>query len=149
MGAEYKKHQWLVYTASRKMNSVGWPMAVAEAQAAGVGVCLPNIRADLQEYLGGAGFLYDSINEVIDIIRNPFRDEMRQRDADKIEHGVLTLGPLSDRTIALVPRTGRYGARSRNFIHRLMGMKSRIVVDYAHNLDTGDWLNLCDARIAK
>jgi hypothetical protein len=25
----------------------------------------------------------------------------------------------------------------------------KIVVDYAHNIDTGDWLNLCDARIAK
>lgn len=25
----------------------------------------------------------------------------------------------------------------------------KIVVDYAHNLDTGDWLNVCDARIAK
>jgi hypothetical protein len=55
--------------------------------------------------------------------------QLRRRDADKVEHGVVTLGPLSDRTIALVPRAGRYGARSRNFIHRLMGMKSRIVVD--------------------
>ena len=25
----------------------------------------------------------------------------------------------------------------------------KIVVDYGQNLDTGDWLNLCDARIAK
>ncbi len=25
----------------------------------------------------------------------------------------------------------------------------KIVVDYGHNLDTGDWLNLCDARIVK
>ncbi len=79
MGREYKQHAWLVYTASRKMNSVGWPLAVAEAQAAGVGVCLPNIRPDLREYLGGAGFLYDSIGEVADLLRRPFPDEMRQR----------------------------------------------------------------------
>jgi hypothetical protein len=25
----------------------------------------------------------------------------------------------------------------------------KIIVDYGHNLDTGDWLNLCDARIVK
>ena len=25
----------------------------------------------------------------------------------------------------------------------------KIVVDYGQNLDTGDWLNLCDARIVK
>jgi hypothetical protein len=25
----------------------------------------------------------------------------------------------------------------------------RIVVDYGDNLDTGDWLNLCNARIVK
>ena len=25
----------------------------------------------------------------------------------------------------------------------------RLVVDYGQNLDTGDWLNLCNARIVK
>jgi hypothetical protein len=79
MPREYKRHEWLVYTASRKMNSVGWPLAVAEAQAAGVGVCLPNIRPDLGDYLGGAGFLYDSISEVADVLRRPYPEEMRQR----------------------------------------------------------------------
>jgi hypothetical protein len=79
MACEYKKHEWLVYTASRKMNSVGWPLAVAEAQAAGVGVCLPNIRPDLSQYLGGAGYLYDSISEVAELLRRPFPDEMRER----------------------------------------------------------------------
>jgi len=79
MGREYKRHEWLVYTASRKMNSVGWPLAVAEAQAAGVGVCLPNIRPDLREYLGGAGFLYDSIGEVNELLRQPFPNELRQQ----------------------------------------------------------------------
>ena len=79
MAGEYKKHSWLVYTASRKMNSVGWPLAVAEAQAAGVGVCLPNIRPDLREYLGGAGYLYDSISEVAELLCRPYPKEMRER----------------------------------------------------------------------
>jgi hypothetical protein len=79
MQAEYKRHEWLVYTASREMNSVGWPMSVAEAQAAGVGVCLPNIRPDLRDYVGEAGFLYNSIAEVAEYIRQPLSDEMRDR----------------------------------------------------------------------
>jgi hypothetical protein len=55
--------------------------------------------------------------------------QLRRRDADTVERGSLTLAPLSDRTIALVPKAGRYGARSRNFIHRLLGMSGRIVVE--------------------
>jgi plastocyanin len=55
--------------------------------------------------------------------------QFRRQDRDKVKGGTLTLGPLSDRTIALVPRAGRYGARSRNFIHRLLGMSGTIVVE--------------------
>ena len=36
-------------------------MAIAEAQADGVGVCIPNIRPDIKEYVGEAGLIYDSI----------------------------------------------------------------------------------------
>jgi hypothetical protein len=79
MPAEYKKHRWLVYTARMDMASVGWPMAVAEAQAAGVGVCIANIRPDLKEYLGGAGYLFNSTGEVLDIVRKPVPEEMRER----------------------------------------------------------------------
>jgi hypothetical protein len=97
MLAEYKKHGWLVYTACRKTNTVGWPLAVAEAQAAGVGVCLPNLRPDLRDYLGGAGFLYDSIEEVRDIIAKPYPEEMRRagfeqaKKSDVFRHGRLLL----------------------------------------------------------
>jgi hypothetical protein len=97
MPAEYKKHKWLVYTASREMNTVGWPMSVAEAQAAGLGVCLPNIRPDLRDYLGGAGFLYDSVTEAADIISKPYPEEMRQlgfeqaRKSDIFEHKSILL----------------------------------------------------------
>jgi len=79
MPAVYKKHQWMVYTADFADNTVGWPMAVAESQAAGVGVCVPDIRRDLQDYLGGAGYVYDSIADVAKIIRNDVPAEIRER----------------------------------------------------------------------
>ena len=78
MSPEYQKHQWLVYTADFELASVGWPMAVAEAQAAGVSVCVPNIRLDIKEYVGEAGFVYNSIEEVVDIIQKPVPEEMRE-----------------------------------------------------------------------
>src|SRR5262249_32840152 len=78
MRAEYKKHEWLVYTAAPGMNTVGWPMAGAEAQAAGGGVCVPNLRPDLRDYVGPAGFLYDSIAQAAAIIARPFPDDLRQ-----------------------------------------------------------------------
>jgi glycosyltransferase involved in cell wall biosynthesis len=78
MPGEYKNHRWLVETASLEVNARGWPIMVAEAQASGVGVCMRNIRSDLQEYVGDCGFLYDSIEEVREIISQPFPEEMRQ-----------------------------------------------------------------------
>ncbi|MDX1484639.1 MAG: glycosyltransferase, partial [Alphaproteobacteria bacterium] len=76
----YKQHRWLVYTADTIMKNVGWPVAVAEAQASGVGVCLANIRPDLKEYLGeGGGILFDDIEELTDILPNEVPSEMRER----------------------------------------------------------------------
>lgn len=95
MPGEYKKHRWLVYTASRDHGTVGWPMAIAEAQASGVGVCMPNIRPDLRDYVGKAGFLYNSISEVADIISKPFPEEMQQigfehaKKSDIFKHKVI------------------------------------------------------------
>ena len=81
MPKEYKRHQWLVYTGLVDQKSdLGWSMAVAEAQASGVGVCYPNIRSDLADYVGdGAGHIYDSIEEVREIVRNPVPDDMREK----------------------------------------------------------------------
>lgn len=78
MPAIYKQHQWLVVTARREAATVGLPLSVAEAQAAGVGVCIPALRPDLEDYLGGAGFLYTSLAEVRDIISQPFPAELRE-----------------------------------------------------------------------
>ncbi|HTF92032.1 MAG TPA: glycosyltransferase [Verrucomicrobiae bacterium] len=77
MAAEYKKHRWLVYTAAPG-GRVGWPMAIAEAQASGVGVCMANIRPDLREYGGPSAFFYDSLDQALKIIQQPYPEELRQ-----------------------------------------------------------------------
>lgn len=97
MPAEYKKHRWLVYTAS-KTGRVGWPMAIAEAQASGVGVCMANVRPDLREYVGSAGYLFNSLDEAAQIITRPFSDELRElgfrqaMKSDVFEHRKLLFG---------------------------------------------------------
>ena len=78
MLAEYKKHEWLVYTANADIRSVGWPMAVAEAQAAGVGVCLAGLRPDMQDYVGAAGLLYKDLESVRQLISEPPPAAMRE-----------------------------------------------------------------------
>src|SRR5207244_4123769 len=77
MPAEYKQHRWLVYTASPQHGSVGWPMAVAEAQASGVGVLMQNVRPDLADYVG-PGFLFDDIEEAHRVIRGPLPEDRRE-----------------------------------------------------------------------
>jgi glycosyltransferase involved in cell wall biosynthesis len=79
MPREYKKHCWLVYTASRSVNTVGWPMALVEAQASGVGVYVQKIRADLREYVGDAGAFFDSPEDLVEVLREPPTDAMRRK----------------------------------------------------------------------
>ena len=80
MPREYKRHRWLVYTADADAPGVGWPVAIAEAQAAGVGVCMPALRRDLAQYVGeGAGILYESVDELPAIVSAPVPEEMRER----------------------------------------------------------------------
>jgi hypothetical protein len=97
MPREYKKHRWLVYTACTELKTVGWPLSVAEAQASGVGVCIQNLRPDLREYVGEAGYLFTSLGEVAEIISKPFPEEKRQlgfehaKKSDIAAHkGILT-----------------------------------------------------------
>lgn len=79
MPGEYKKHQWLVYTACPQINQVGWPLSIAEAQAAGVGVCMPEIRPDIREYIGDAGYVYRDIREVASLVTEPVPESLRER----------------------------------------------------------------------
>lgn len=78
MPAEYKRHQWLVYTADRVLATVGWPVAVAEAQASGVGVCMPRLRPDIAEYVGTGGILYDDVREVAEVVAADVPPGMRE-----------------------------------------------------------------------
>jgi glycosyltransferase involved in cell wall biosynthesis len=78
MPGVYKAHGWLVYTTDFALTNVGWPLSVAEAQASGCGVVIGNIRPDLKDYIGEAGYLYDSLEDIRDIIRQPFPDEKRE-----------------------------------------------------------------------
>jgi len=76
MAPEYKKHAWLVYTASPEKATVGWPMALIEAMASGVGACMQDIRPDLKDYVGDAGVLFRSIPELVERLkRDPTADE--------------------------------------------------------------------------
>ena len=54
---------------------------------------------------------------------------LRAGDAEIVADGHLRLAPGEVRTIALVPARGRYRARSGNWIHRLLGMSARIIVE--------------------
>jgi len=78
MPAVYKQHDWLVYTADRQLASVGWPMAIAEAQASGLGILMQNIRPDLRQFIGPAGFLFDDIHQARRILSQPYPQEMRE-----------------------------------------------------------------------
>ena len=57
------------------------------------------------------------------------RARVRSGDAHAVADGHLRLAPGEVRTIALVPERGRYRARSGNWIHRLLGMSARIIVE--------------------
>jgi hypothetical protein len=55
--------------------------------------------------------------------------ELRGRDRALVRHGALHLAPLSDETIAFVPRAGRYSVSGDNLFRRVIGMRARIVVE--------------------
>lgn len=77
----FPRYDWMVYPSHTKINKVGLPCGVAEAMAAGIGVCwqeLPGRREEQLDFLGGAGFLVASMDEVPAIISQPYPEEQRQ-----------------------------------------------------------------------
>ena len=89
MAREYKQHHWLLYTACPYLKNVGWPMAIAEAQASGLGILMRNIRPDLKDYIGGAGFLYNTPDEASKILRNKYPEDMREEGFKLAERSSL------------------------------------------------------------
>ena len=90
MARVYKQHHWLLYTACPNLKSVGWPMAIAEAQASGLGILMRNIRPDLKEYIGGAGYLYDTPEEASNILKSQYPQEMREKGFKQAERSDLS-----------------------------------------------------------
>jgi hypothetical protein len=78
MPAVFKRHQWLVYSANPEVPTIGWPMAIAEAQASGVGVLIQRIRPDIETYVGLGGYVFDSLEEAAEILRKPCPPEIRE-----------------------------------------------------------------------
>ena len=72
MPLEYKKHQWLIYTACSKEKTVGNPLMIAEAQSSGVGVIMYNLRETLGDYITENGYLYNTDENVLEIISTNF-----------------------------------------------------------------------------
>jgi hypothetical protein len=83
MSNEYMKHQWLIYTACPKLRTVGLPMMIAEAQASGVGVIMYKLRDTLIDYVTENGYLYETDDEILEIISNDF-DETKRNNAKQI-----------------------------------------------------------------
>ncbi len=78
MPMEYKKNNWLVYTASKEINLVGLPISIMEAMASGTIVCMQNIRPDIKDFIGESGYLFDHVNELPDLLRQPINQEKRE-----------------------------------------------------------------------
>ena len=55
--------------------------------------------------------------------------QLRGRDRDLVRGGSIRVAPLSDETIALVPRAGRYKVTGDNLFRRVLGMSATIVVE--------------------
>jgi hypothetical protein len=82
MGDVYPGYDWLVYPGDPTRPKIGFPVSIAEAQASGLGVCwqeMPGRREEQLDYLGAAGFLFESIDEVPAIISRRYPEEMRRR----------------------------------------------------------------------
>jgi glycosyltransferase involved in cell wall biosynthesis len=75
----YKRSEWLIYTADSERASVGWPMAIDEARASGVGVLMKRVRDDITEYIDGAGYVYTTEDEAADIVRGPVPNDVREK----------------------------------------------------------------------
>ncbi|HEX5368464.1 MAG TPA: glycosyltransferase family 4 protein [Dehalococcoidia bacterium] len=81
----YPRYDWLVYPSDPAINKVGLPVTIVEAMAAGLGICwheLPGRRQEQLDFLGGAGYLFKSIDEVPSILSRPYPEDRRASGFD-------------------------------------------------------------------
>ena len=57
------------------------------------------------------------------------RAQLRERERGMVRGGAILVAPLSEETLVLVPRAGRYGMSGGGLAQRLLGMHGRIVVE--------------------
>jgi len=57
------------------------------------------------------------------------RAEVRGGDRELVRRGEVAVPPLSERTVALVPKAGRYAMQGAPLAQRLLGMHGRIIVE--------------------
>jgi uncharacterized cupredoxin-like copper-binding protein len=55
--------------------------------------------------------------------------QIRSRGRDAVKGGKVVIPPGDVREILLVPKAGRYSARSGNLLYRVLGMSSQIIVE--------------------
>jgi hypothetical protein len=55
--------------------------------------------------------------------------QLRKRDGALVKGGTIEVPALSTRTVVLVPKAGRYKAGGGSFVHRLLGMGGKIIVE--------------------
>jgi hypothetical protein len=53
----------------------------------------------------------------------------RGRDGDMVKGGRINVPALSTRTVVVAPKAGRYKVRGGTVLHRVLGMRGRIVVE--------------------
>jgi len=75
-------------------------------------------------------FVNNSNHELAFSAAGFFRDaKLRRRDGETVRNGTIEVPALSTRTVVLVPKAGRYKARGGSFVHRILGMNGKIIVE--------------------
>ena len=80
----YAGARWFVYPGPVG-SGFGWPVGIAEAWAAGVGVCIKRIRPDIEEYVGDAAVLFDHVSELVDVVAQAPDPAMLARARERAE----------------------------------------------------------------
>ncbi len=77
MPETYRRYDWYIYSGNS--DSCGLPISILEAQASGIGVLHRYTRPDDHAFLNGGGFIYRELEDVIDIVKDDYPEDMRER----------------------------------------------------------------------
>ena len=75
-------------------------------------------------------FVNTSNNDLSFSADNFFKQaQIRRRDGAVVKGGTIEVPALSTRTVVVVPKAGRYKARGGSFVHKILGMSGKIIVE--------------------